>query len=1071
MNKWIALLSLILGLSLISGCIRTEDNEAIVNEEAEKTESEKSEAEDGEEQSEIPPQVVGLENQLDACDDISGWVSDNDLSLDGDQRLEGQGALVSTGEGIVQFRKHYSIPFNTGVDEGNGLLTLWYYVSDASAISTNGWIEISINPEERYDAYSWKFSTFADRLKDGWNYLQLDISRADKYGFPDLTAIEYINIQTGAKDPVTTMIDDIRFSRRQTGARPTDHGLVYEAVSQGENEIVASEFSDMTYTFEHGDYLEYDVYLRDYAKGLGGIDFVTEDGSSLEQVEGWYDTTRRPARASLDLTVQAYNHWHHRKIRIPADFVGKTVTSWQFVAMLEEGQSKATSVYDNIHINDMNGHLQMDLFSTADEATLEMIESNPHMSIDTVGNIAFNEPNPKVIETRFPTDDIVIADFIATDEIYGAVGDGVTDDTHAIQKALDDCYYSGGGTVWLPEGKYRITSPIHIGAFVTLRGDWNDPDLRVAPESYGTVIIADVKSTKDAKQSLFRIGGSAGAMGLTVYYPNQNLEDPLPYPHTFVIPGGAWVLSPGNYMSNSIVNCTLLNAYKGIGVSTMPNELGFSAMTGQTHEMENIDNVKGTPLYVGAEGYNSADVGTWRDITFSSSYWADAGIDEFGYDFNPAGYTREDISGWTRENAIGLKLGDFEWAQFYNITIEDYEIGVKTVAGYRAAFAGLFTKLTVKNSDVAFRVDSIDLRWGLGITRSSLEGETAAVLNRTGGNVKIADTILDGEVTGDYIDIIDSFTSPEDHKLRESIPRPTLTDLYVVAPDDDVDDDAIRIQEALNMAGDNGGGTVYLQAGKFSIRTPMLVPTNVELRGVSAVPTRDQYGRSEGTVLFAYYGKGIDDDSVEAMISLEESAGIRGIRVFYPENNPKGGVDPYPYTIRSLGDSIYIINTGVSNGYKIVDFKTNESSDYYIRKLIGCAYDTGIYLGGKEGWIEDTLQNATNAVRNAYGIPGWFTEVELFSELIIPITTQNTTWIKLDGAKNVHLLNNFTYGCKNVLLAENESQAIIFNIGADGLGDGISVDGTSNIIASNFMKLHDNVTEFIFEIYNYLQLL
>ena len=60
-----------------------------------------------------------------------------------------------------------------------------------------------------------------------------------------------------------------------------------------------------------------------------------------------------------------------------------------------------------------------------------------------------------------------------------------------IQKALDDVSKTGGGTVWLPAGTYVISDTINIPAFVTLRGDWQDPDLG---NEYGTIIIADVKS-------------------------------------------------------------------------------------------------------------------------------------------------------------------------------------------------------------------------------------------------------------------------------------------------------------------------------------------------------------------------------------------------------------------------------------------------------------------------------------------------------------------------------------------------------------------------------------------------
>ena len=60
---------------------------------------------------------------------------------------------------------------------------------------------------------------------------------------------------------------------------------------------------------------------------------------------------------------------------------------------------------------------------------------------------------------------------------YGAVGNGIADDTAAIQAAINSlattssASATGGGTVYIPAGKFRITSTIKIGFGITLVGN------------------------------------------------------------------------------------------------------------------------------------------------------------------------------------------------------------------------------------------------------------------------------------------------------------------------------------------------------------------------------------------------------------------------------------------------------------------------------------------------------------------------------------------------------------------------------------------------------------------------
>lgn len=638
-------------------------------------------------------------------------------------------------------------------------------------------------------------------------------------------------------------------------------------------------------------------------------------------------------------------------------------------------------------------------------------------------------PKPKLINTDNPTEDAVVADFDAT--AFGADRTGRTDSTKAIQNAIYACVDAGGGTVWLPAGKYLVKDTVEVHAFCTLRGDRRDPDKPGNHHGdYGTTVIADLASGNDGP-ALFRIGGSAGVIGVTTYYPHQSATSPVPYGYTFEIPGGAWIGNE-NYMMSTVSDVTMLNSYRGIGISTFPNDHGNAPSSGQVHESTTIRNVRGTALFEGARAYNGADVGTWENVTFSNAYWAAASS------FNPP--ARSTLDAWTRANGTGLVLGDLEWDQFHKITLSDYKVGIHVVAGQRAQFTGSFLQPDVQRTGTALKVDVMDDRWGLTLAGGRMEGDQA-IQNDSRGYVKVTGTTLTGTVAG----IVHRMAGVAPTYTSRALPSPAEDVLYVADAPHGVGylpaaDATSAVQKTLDKAGRAGGGIVYLPAGWYRISTHLTVPAKVELRGASAVPNRDQGGNSGGTVLHAFEGRATTaPDTATALLTLDgKKAGVRGLRVFYPEQNPgkAEGVVPYPYAVRGKGASTYVINAGFPNAWNGVDFTTFRNDGFVVRKIAGAFFDHAIAVGRSTGGrIEGVLSNGNAVTRIGYQQPNWMNEGSIFELVIDKYMRKTAKIVTVDGALGLTLFNVFAYGFHDGLVV-NDGQVDAFNLGTDNLGEG-----------------------------------
>ncbi len=634
---------------------------------------------------------------------------------------------------------------------------------------------------------------------------------------------------------------------------------------------------------------------------------------------------------------------------------------------------------------------------------------------------------PALIETIFPTEDVVIADYIVTNEPYKADPTGKEDAASAIQKALNDCSAAGGGTVYLPAGQYRVNGNLTVPPFVTLRGDWCPPE----NDGFlnGTVILA-YPGAESESPALFDIGGSAGVLGLTVYYPEQSLEDVKEYPYTFYTNGIG-----NNYMLATVKNVTVVNGYRGIGACCLENS---------PHEMMTVENFYGTFLSFGAQVYNQADVGTWKNVNIGNRYWLMAG------DACHAPKAA-DLEAYTKANTVGLILGDLEWTEFTGLTVSDCKLGIRIVKGQRIEFAGSLMGVKITNCVTGLHAEVMDNRWGMLIAESVIEGDTVAIRNDSEGAIKLSGVTLKGTLEGSG-EILNDNTAPAGRvpSLSYGYVKPAGK-LYVAELKtgilSSVTDD---LQKILNEAGKTGG-VVYIPAGTYTLSQPVTVPAGVELRGATSLPTRDQGGLSLGTVIVCRYGVGEEYNAeTQALITLAgENAGLNGIRIVCVSNSPNNRKST-GYLVRGTADGVYCVNCSfVASDYGI-DFRGCDNT--YIKKLIACCYKETITVGGKNAVIEGCLQNGNVLCRcSTKGISNWVPETQIF-DIVFPITRSECTYIRLVDAENATVFNTFAYGVHHLVVSDNSKNTMIANVGADNLGGTLLVTNGGSTTGVNIMR-------------------
>ncbi len=687
--------------------------------------------------------------------------------------------------------------------------------------------------------------------------------------------------------------------------------------------------------------------------------------------------------------------------------------------------------------------------------------------------------NFRIIKTKFPFSDTVVAAYTVKE--FNAKGDAKTDDTQAFQKALYAAKAQGGGVVFAPSGKYAIKGNLYIPTGVTLRGEWQKPEK--GRPLRGTILLCySGRGDKDG-QPFITIKQSGGIKNIAIFYPLQNADKITPYP---------WCIQQDRSDNATVENVTLVNPYQGIRIGPRYNELhyihnvyGTPLYVGMeidvTTDIGRIENLYFNSDIWADSGLSGSDISkskyqAWMKkkgtgIRMYRSDW------EYGFNINIKGYN-------TGLEILGSKRG-YPNAQFYRVNISDCIYGLN-VKGSNP-FGIVFTASTFEGKKTAIHLGE-EFYSVVMFHTCRISGTTAVEKHGQGhisflnceikkGPIKINNgsfsivnskfkkgssllelgkEVVDGKLINNkfesYLKIKNNsqlkdiknqkvnYSFPSLPKCRykaDIVKKPARDKLYVVTdPPFNADrtgekDTTRSIQSALDRAGKEGGGIVFLPGGIYRLYNRLVVPSGVELRGVDDVP---HHTKVTGSVLFIYSGKGKKSET--GCITLKEKSGIRGLSFHYPEQDYKNPI-AYPFLLQGKGKGIYMINISASNPFQYVDLASYRCDSHYLNYICGAPLLAGIIVGkgSRNGRIYNTQFNPHYWMRAPY--PGSPSKGEIKGEgrYLWNYQKENLDAMVFKDCSGEVAFQNFVYGSLYGIRLTGEK-------GPDGYIHGHGTDGS-----------------------------
>ena len=590
----------------------------------------------------------------------------------------------------------------------------------------------------------------------------------------------------------------------------------------------------------------------------------------------------------------------------------------------------------------------------------------------------------------------------------------------------------GGGVVFVPPGKYYFSGSLSIPTGVTLQGDWVDWTTGTnGAVGTILMATANSGNGSTSATPFISLQASSALRDVSIWYPNQSATSIKAYPFTISEEGDDAVAHDIALVNSYQGFCDLPsypnNGAKFILSTIVGTPLFMGIEINQVYDVSHADDVRfspnawavskltGAPAAGGAYATwmlaNGTGIQSWRmdglvDVNNTISGYK-TGLD---FELDPTGNTgatfyQTAVTGCTTA-ILAQSVAGASGVEFTQCTISGVTAVSKTSTNGGTALAFEDCSITGTGGTAVSSTDSAG-DWGnwmsfdgcsisgtlnlfvgvFNVTNSTLSGSPQCILNSgatraafTGCTFSPSENITNN--SGNANNLIVNSTASQANTIPTT-PWSSIVDNYLSrqpanpslflatsygATGNGTTDDTAAIQNALNAAGANGGGIVYLQPGLYHTTTSLTVPGGVELRGCYELRHGTWAGNNgiqQGAVIEPVGGQG--GTAGPPAIILLANAGVVGVSISYETqySSTQSSILAFPPAIQGQGANVYAIGIQCDNPYIYVDFDTYSCPNHLLYMVDGWALNTGFHIGGgSTGVIADCHANWTYWVDN-----------------------------------------------------------------------------------------------------------